>query len=344
MTKWIPMWIKCPIALLFNQIGRLPLKLVVSNMYWSFTQNRNCSKETKDKVYQKAQRAVYKYMSRQYRSCIDSAIASGSQGVQPDNATIWIFWWQGKDDAPYIVKSCISSICENAGGRPVCVVDSHNFQEFAKVPDHILKKLQEGKMSITHFSDYLRMQLLYENGGLWIDGSIFVQKPLKDTLFDRPIWTVRNPGKDTVNISNWDWTIGVMGGWKGCVLFHAVSEVLSNYWRDHDIVADYFMMDCIMKMVYDHIPCVKKYIQEIEPNNEHFYYFQENANLELDMKAYQKELQSETWLYKISWKGKYETKLPNGCSTFYGQWQRDFGLAIEDGGVSEKSKCHHSCV
>lgn len=326
MKKYIPLWIKCPIAVLFRQVGQFPLSLVWRNMLWSFTQNRKCTDAVKNKAYIKAQKAVYRYLDRKYGSCVEQRGAEGSRGVQVENAPIWVFWWQGMQDAPYIIKSCIMNIQKNAGNHPVHIVDCNNYREFAQIPEHIERKVQSGKMSLTHFSDYLRMNLLANHGGLWIDGSIFVKTEIDRAVFEQPLWTMRNPGQDPTNISNWNWTIGVLGGWKDHVLFHSVSEVLSRYWNEHDLVADYFMMDCIMKIVYDKNPAVRHDIDAVVPNNDRFYWLQERANQELDLASYQEELKSETWLYKISWKGEYVAETPEGSDTFYAQWRNDFGV------------------
>ena len=326
MKKIIPLWLKCPAAVLLSQFGRLPFRVVLQNMRWSFTQSRNSSDAVKDKVYARKQQTVYKYLVRKYGDCIDKIGASGTHGEPVANAPIWIFWWQGIEEAPYIIQTCLMNIRKNAGEHPVCILDSDNYRQYAEIPEHIEAKMRSGMMSMTHFSDYLRMNLLARYGGLWIDGAIFVKEEIDPSVFEKSLWTLRNPGRDRSNISNWKWTIGVLGGWKGHVLFRSVSEVLSRYWSEHDMVADYFMMDCIMKIVYDRNLTVKSDIDAVLPNNRDFYWLQENANSELDTVAYQNALKGETWLYKISWKGKYALQTAAGKETVYAQWKREFGV------------------
>ena len=192
-------------------------------------------------------------------------------------------------------------------------------------------KMQSEKISITHFSDYLRVTLLSKYGGLWIDGSIFVQNKIPEEVFSHPIWTLRNPGKDTQNISNWDWTVGVLGGWRGNTLFGAVAELLSCYWKDHDVPADYYVMDYMMKLVYNKSNAVQEWIQAVPPSNEQFYYLQDHANLWMETETYQQEMNSRTWLYKISWKGQYQLQTSQGQETVYARWLREYGLPTESG-------------
>lgn len=325
MKRVIPLWIKCPAAVALNQFGRLPLNIVFSNIRWSFTQNRNCSTDVKNRVYHKTQRTLCRYLSRKYGSLIDEICSDGFQGTYVENAPIWVFWWQGLENAPEIIKICIANLQKNAGSHPVHVVDSQNYQEYIQVPDHIAQRLQQKKISITHFSDYVRMKLLAEHGGMWSDATIFAKTPIKEEIFHSPIWTVRNPGLDPVNISGWEWAINFLGGWKGNVLFRSLAEVLERYWLDHSMVADYFLTDCLVRVIYDRCDAVKDFINEVKPSNAAFNYYQKRFHEPLDEQSYELEKISENWLYKVSWKNEYKEQAADGRDTFYGRWKKDFG-------------------
>lgn len=329
IKKWIPLWIKSPIAVFLQQIGKLPIRVVWSNVVRSYTQNAHCSEETRQKVLDTTHDTIYQYLSNRYGAIVTQISENQIAETPNDNSPIWVFWWQGKEHSPYIIQSCINNICKNAGHHPVHIVDKTNYQLYSSIPQHILKKFNDGKMSITHFSDYLRVNLLCNNGGLWIDGSIFVKQQIPEYVFSMPFWTIRNPGKDKDNISNWDWTIGVMGGWKNNVVFSTMLELLSCYWKDHDIPADYFVMDYMMKLIYNSNNTAREFIHAVEPSNDEFYYLQEHANQPLDAFDFILAMQSNTWLYKISWKGHYLLRTPQGDNTVYSQWQSMYGVSTE---------------
>lgn len=331
IKRWVPLWIKCPVSVFLHQIGRLPMSIVLRNAQWAYTQSRDCSADKRDAVYHEVQRTVSLYLSKKYAKHIDGVLSQASKGVREENAPIWVFWWQGFQDAPHIVKVCIDNVIKNAGSHPVNIIDSGNYHRYIQIPAYIEKKLRERKMSLTHFSDFLRMKLLAEHGGLWVDATIFVQKEMDFSVFEAPIWTVRNPGCDTTNISCWEWAINFIGGWKGNALFCAAAAVLDQYWMEHDMVADYFMTDCLVRVIYDRCELVREIIDEIPASNPHFYFLQDNFNLPLDEHVYESELVSDTWLYKISWKGEYRAELPDGRETFYGKWLTDFGSAVLGG-------------
>lgn len=326
MKQYIPLWIKCPVALLLDQFGRLPFRMVLRNMRWSFTQNRHCSASAKAQSNLKVQRFVCRYLTRKYGSMMDELCSSELRGQRTEDAPVWVFWWQGLQDAPYLIQTCIRNIQKNAGTHPVYLVSQENYESFVDIPEHIGQKLAQGQISFTHFSDYLRMKLLAEHGGVWLDATVFVQKPIAPEVFQSPVWTVRNPGNDQSNISNWEWSISMLGGWKGNALFRTMEKVLDRYWAEHGMVATYFMTDCLIRILYDRYEDIRKMITDVPVSNQHYYFYQEHFNLPLDTGLYEEELNSKTWLYKITWKCRYEEQSPDGEETYYARWKREFGV------------------
>ena len=323
VKKGIPLWMKCPIYIFLNEAGKIPLRLVLAHMYCGFIDSRNSTEEMKKKAYATAKKRTYKYLEIRYKKLALNLIQKPELGTEVNNAPIWILWWQGEKNAPDIVKHCISSIKRNSGDHPVKIVDSQNYEEFVNVPEHIAEKFAKGVISITHFSDYYRMALLEKHGGLWIDGSIFVKQKIDDFYFKIPLFTLKNPGKDQFNISNWEWTVGVIGGWKGNTLFRAVRRLLEVYWKDYNVMIDYFVFDYMIKMVYENSSFLKKVIQSVPSNSSHFYYLQDNVNQCFDEIANKAEFNSDTTFYKISWKGKYFLKTPEGEDTVYSRWLKE---------------------
>jgi len=324
IKKCIPLWIKSPISIFINEVGEIPLKLVLSHMHCEFVSNRNNSnEETKKKAYDIAKKRTYKYLEMHYKELVLNLTQKPDFGTKVNNAPIWILWWQGEKAAPDIIKHCIASIKRNSGGHPVKIVDNTNYQDLVDIPEHIAKKFAKGIISVTHFSDYYRMALLERHGGLWLDASIFVKQKIDDHFFTYPLYTVRNPGKDGMNISNWEWTVSAIGGWKGNTLFHAVRELLETYWKNYDLTMDYYIFDYMIKMLYENCDFLKTIIQAIPENNSHFYYLQNNADLPFDEKVNETELESDTIFYKISWKGKYSLQTPEGKDTVYSRWLKE---------------------
>ena len=323
LKRLIPLWIKAPLSVFLNEHKKLPCKLVMAHVKQSFLLHRSISEERRAAALAVSHQANYKYLSKLYAHKVPGLAGDYSQGAPSPVQPIWVLWWQGEHDAPAIVKNCIASMRKNAGHHPVYVIDQNNYSDFAHISPCILNKLKNGSLSFTHFSDYYRMALLAQNGGLWIDASIFVQQPICDDLFAHPLFTMRNPDLDTSNISGWNWTVGVIGGWKGNTLFQITADLLELYWQDHDFLIDYFIFDYMIRIVYDSLPAVKAQIDAIPPNNRDFYLLQKYVN----SPAVQYEdiflHDPDTWLYKLSWKGSYVHTTPSGEPSVFHRWLKE---------------------
>ena len=106
-----------------------------------------------------------------------------------EDSPIWVMWYQGIENAPPLVQSCVQSIIINKAKHPVYLIDKYNFEKYIKLPSFIKEKLNNGTFSVTHFSDILRMGLLYKYGGYWIDSTYFVNTPL--TKVDFHFYTIK---------------------------------------------------------------------------------------------------------------------------------------------------------
>ena len=98
--------------------------------------------------------------------------------------TIWIMWWQGYNNAPNLVKACINSVKINNKNHNVIIITQENFKDYVMLPNFILKKFENGYISITHLSDIIRVLLLYNYGGLWIDSTVLNISSINRKVFD----------------------------------------------------------------------------------------------------------------------------------------------------------------
>lgn len=319
MKKYIPLWIKCPVALLLQQIGRMPFSLVWQHVRCSYAETRPLPRNKKEKRYQKSHAVSYRYLKKKYGAFLAERQSRYSQGEQEQNFPIWIMWWQGEEKAPEIVKTCIQSIRKHANGHPVHIIHSENYQDFIQLEPVIMDQVRSGVISLTHFSDIIRMNLLAEHGGFWVDSTIFCTREISGEAFDRPIFTIRNPGASKRNISRCEWTGFAMYGWKGGKLFCLMRDFFNRYWQEHDCLVEYFLIDFGIRLIYDTCPDVREQICRIPVNNQHWDYLQDHFR-----EAYGGSLSDldtgDTWLYKLTWKCDYPMVTQNGDRTLYAAW------------------------
>ena len=92
---------------------------------------------------------------------------------------IYFCWLQGEANLPPIVRCCYNSFKQNAGRYKIVFIDEQNFSKYVDIPPHVMDKFRTGKITRTHFSDILRVNLLERYGGLWLDSTILVTEPLE---------------------------------------------------------------------------------------------------------------------------------------------------------------------
>lgn len=100
------------------------------------------------------------------------------QGVIEATSPIWVCWWQGEAQMPDICKQCLCSVRHNAAAHPVIVIDLDNYAQYVDMPQAVVDKHKSGLIDYTHFADILRCMLLARHGGIWIDATVFVTRPL----------------------------------------------------------------------------------------------------------------------------------------------------------------------
>jgi hypothetical protein len=90
--------------------------------------------------------------------------------------TIWIYWAQGLDAAPEIVKACVASWRQQNPSWEIRVLDRDTVGEVVDVAG-----IPAG-ISLSHFSDVVRVRLLLAHGGVWADATTYCQRPLDHWL------------------------------------------------------------------------------------------------------------------------------------------------------------------
>ena len=202
-----------------------------------------------DWAYFRTMKLVYKYLSMQYAvklpdraDSFANVPPSGGQtdSLLPNSDTIWTCWLQGEDQAPEIVKKCIDSL--RGFGRPVVVLTEENIPDYVSIPDHILQKKKQGIINNTHFSDILRVALLSERGGTWIDATVFIsdQTLIDEVMRNYPLFAysfaMRDSISDCMLFDSWFLHSTVQNP-----IIEDVRDMLYEYWRCEDSLMHYFL-------------------------------------------------------------------------------------------------------
>lgn len=238
--------------------------------------------------------------------------------ILPDS-NIWVCWWQGIENAPELVKLCIESIRKNASTHKVVVLTEENYKNYVKLPDYIIEKYRSGKMCSANFADILRISLLAEYGGIWMDATIFMTYPFDNSIYNYLFCSNKRINQPTSLLypAQGRWGTYFLATGQGNMLFHYVRDVFYDFWKNHDMVIDYGMIDFIIALGYDTNLAIQKIIDESPPLNEHIHYLLPKLNEKFDLEFYEM-INKDTNLHKLTYKQKFQKECGIGL-TFYGQ-------------------------
>lgn len=240
----------------------------------------------------------------------------------PADSPIWVCWLQGETEMPPIVRMCYSSILKHAGIRPVHLVTFENIDQWVKIPKTVMDSLQMGRLSYTHFSDYLRVLLLKEHGGMWIDASVYATSEINADCGTR-FYSVKQKGLSSYFVSEGKWTVGVFGCAPKCILFVCLEELLTEYMKQCIPWVDWFLLDYMISLCVETVPDCKKLLQDIPSNCLRFYDLQSKLNCEWD-EDYFRVLTEECGLHRITYKQPYFEYCRNESVTFYGKLMKKY--------------------
>lgn len=199
-------------------------------------------------------KAKKKLKRRFYHDLIDFANQYDEALPHEQSNKVFICWFQGIEHAPSIVKKCVASIQENLTDRDVILIDADNMADYVTLPDYIIEKWKKGIISNTHFSDLLRMELLIQYGGLWIDATVFCtakREDIPDFYFDSDLFLFQclKPGRDGHS--------GIASNWFICAksnnkILMATRHLCYRYWKKYNYLIDYFFSEFFMDLVLEY--------------------------------------------------------------------------------------------
>lgn len=85
-----------------------------------------------------------------------SKIKNNSHQIE-NSKSVFVYWGQGFDNSPNVVKSCLNSIKINSTNLDLVILDDSNISQYVEIPEFIRKKFETGEMKHAHYSDVLRL-------------------------------------------------------------------------------------------------------------------------------------------------------------------------------------------
>lgn len=265
------------------------------------------------------------YFKNNYQDIINKYLVKEWETKEIESAHIWIFWGQGEENMPPLVKACYRQLTHY--NNNIRVLNNQNIKEYIELPDTLFKKVNSKQISWAHLSDIVRNTLLAKYGGLWLDATVWVSglipfNKLKEVeLFSAngkvpiSLRTIRFWTSFEYNWSTWCmWSRD-----KNNRLFSFVSEMLISIAEREEQWPDYVIQDYLIAYAYKNLPGIANMLEQssnISCKKRNL--FAIIMNEKYDEKKY-KELTEKDFVFKLSYRTKWKEKTENEEQTFYGR-------------------------
>jgi hypothetical protein len=275
---------------------------------------------------------IKQYLKKRYKKTIESFKGRTSETGPSftDDYPIWYLWWQGETHMPPVVKTCYLTLKFYSNGHKVNLITKDNYRDFVSIPDFIIKKVEKKVFSLTLFSDILRICFLYEHGGLWLDSTVLLTKPLPplpEICSRLGFWSPRDDGEIITvcfGAKNWiiregKWLAFCLYSGKHNILVEFVRALFFTYIKTNNALIDYFIIDYFISIAYDTLPEIRTMIDSVPENNPkvHEIYHRLNLNNEYSKFLFD-DICVNTVFHKLNWKEEHQQYTENGKLTNYG--------------------------
>ena len=228
---------------------------------------------------------------------------------EDSNDKVWVFWWQGVEQMPELVRCCYYSLKTQLKDKKVILITKNNIKEYCTFPEYIFQKYESGQITLTHLSDILRFDLLSHYGGLYTDATVFWTGNISAIKYSNLYTCGGYSDEYYFNVSKGRWTGFLIGGCRENPLFRFMYNFFLEYWKQSDELIDYFLIDYALNYAYqNNIGSFKDYVDNVAPsNNPNLFKLMDVRNKRCSRKG-REELMATTYAFKLSYKKKFDTK------------------------------------
>lgn len=222
---------------------------------------------------------------------------------KPENKTIWFCWLQGEKNAPPVIANCLKSIRKYCPDYEVVVLTRENIAQYATIPDYIYEKLKKGIITNTHFSDILRLALLTQNGGMWIDATVFLTEPLPTEISQADFFAFHS--NNYVHSNNW-----MIKANAGNVVLEKLQRLILGYWKYETKVIDYFFYHLFFDLLIENDEECAEIWNKVPLLYDDRYDLEYHFFAPFNEQEWQR-MKQKTSIHKLSW--KYKKQPTDNC-------------------------------
>ena len=246
--------------------------------------------------------------------------------LKTDKIPVWVCWWQGEDAMPELVKMCYRRLHQIIPSdiAKIHLITLKNYKEYVTFPKHIIEKFDKKIITMTTLSDILRMSLLSEYGGVWIDSTVFFTDELPNEFFEKEFYSQKMQDTEVAKreASKSMWCGFCMAGHSSNPLFHFVRDAFSEWWKKYDDIVDYVLIDYLILEGYKNFPRIKELVDAVPNNNTGVFEMYKVLNQPYSAELYNK-LTDNNVIHKLTYKIDLKKKTEYGQDTLYGYLLKD---------------------
>jgi hypothetical protein len=180
---------------------------------------------------------------------LDEIRTRAAQRLERPTATslrmpIFIYWGQGFQAAPAVVRQCLAALRLNNPGADIHELTDAALPYYVDLPEAVLAAVGDNR---THLSDLIRLALLERYGGVWVDATCFVSEPLAPRVgrllddADTFAFTYSTP-----MISSW-----FLASRPDSYLIHLWRAAMFMWWEVRSELVGYYLLHHFFEMLYE---------------------------------------------------------------------------------------------
>lgn len=196
-----------------------------------------------------------------YRYNDVSHMMAGFTNSFPDNCTgfnvpvysgkryAWSCWWQGMEEAPDLIKVCINSQKMHLPDEvELVIITKDNYRDYVEFPQWLIDRVEDGRVTLTTFSDVIRASLLYKYGGIWLDSTILLTETLPVDFWDYEIFTIKE----------FRYCLPFMGGKPGQTFYRFLMEGFFYYYKNYESTKYYLLVTYLLDIAMNKYPDIRE--------------------------------------------------------------------------------------
>lgn len=245
------------------------------------------------------------------------ACAPMAQGIP---RVVWTLWLQGWDSAPPLVQACLTSWESRNPTWTVRALTSETLGDYLDLAA-IYPMVDLSAVPAASLSDMVRVALLAEHGGVWVDSTVFCVRPLDGWLDDYTgsgFFAFARPGPDRM-VSSW-----FLASEPNHPITLELRDRVRAYWRDRSAPDHYFWLHRLFFEAYrTHAPFRQLWdaTPEFRSDGPHYFVpYRGRLAGRMTRRARARVRSGTDPVYKLSHRREHSSPDPRSSYDFFRRW------------------------